>query len=374
MHQYPPAQPGMREEEVETPALLIDLDAFEHNLARMQQLLMPSGVRLRPHAKTHKSAVIARLQQRYGAIGACVQKVSEAEAMVWGGVDDILVSNEIVGEHKLARLAALSRIATVSVCVDDSSQVAALEYMAEAAGTRLQVLVEIDVGSGRCGVGPGEEGATLAAQIAASPGLKFGGLQAYHGSAQHLRTPQERETQIDRAVVAVAKTLDALARRKLACPTVTGGGTGTFELEAASGVYTEVQAGSYIFMDEDYGRNLGDEGAPISSFRNALFVLSTVMSRARPGMAVLDAGIKALAMDSGLPRVWKQPGLRYVRASDEHSEVEIAPGSEPALLGQKLRLVPGHCDPTVANFDWYVGVRRGRVESVWPVDARGALY
>ncbi|MCU1386505.1 MAG: alanine racemase [Acidobacteria bacterium] len=364
----------MREEEVETPALLIDLDAFEHNLARMQRLLEPSGIRLRPHAKTHKSPVIARLQQRHGAIGVCVQKVSEAEAMVWGGIDDILVSNEIVGNRKLARLAALSRIATISVCVDDPSQVAALEYAAEAAGTRLRVLVEIDAGSARCGVAPGEEGATLAAQIAASPGLIFGGLQAYHGSAQHLRTLQERETQIDGAVMAVTKTLDALSRRKLACPVVTGGGTGTFELEAASGVYTEVQAGSYVFMDEDYGRNLGKEGAPVSTFCNALFVLSTVMSRARPGMAVLDAGIKALAMDSGMPRVWKQPGLRYVRASDEHGEMEIAPESQSPLLGQKLRLVPGHCDPTVANFDWYVGVRRGRVECLWPVAGRGALY
>ena len=374
LNQFPPAWPGMREEDVETPALLVDLDAFEANLARMPKLLAPSGVRLRAHAKTHKSPIIARLQQRHGAIGVCVQKVSEAEALAWGGVDDILVSNEIVGARKLARLAALARIATISICVDDPSQVAALEYAAEAAGIRLQVLVEIDVGSARCGVAPGEDGAALAAQIAASPGLIFGGLQAYHGSAQHLRAPEERKTQIDRAVVSVTRTLEALARRKLACPVVSGGGTGTFELEAASGVYTEIQAGSYIFMDEDYGRNRNAEGAPVSTFCNALFVLSTVMSRAHPGKAVLDAGIKTLAMDSGMPRVWKLPGLRYVRASDEHGEVEIAPGSEAVSLGQKLRLVPGHCDPTVANFDWYIGVRRGRVESVWPVDARGALY
>lgn len=363
----------MREEDVDTPALLIDLDAFEYNLAKMQQMLWPTRAQLRAHAKTHKSPTIAHLQMRHGAVGQCVQKVSEAEVMAWGGVPDILVSNEVVGAAKLARFAGLARTAQVSICVDDAAQAAALEVAAREADVRLKVLVEIDVGAGRCGVAPGEDAASLAARIAASPHLIFGGLQAYHGAAQHLRTPQEREMQIGKAILHVRRTLELLEQRKLDCPSVTGGGTGTFELEAASDVYTEVQAGSYIFMDQDYGRNLERDGAPVSTFRNALFVLSTVMSRSHRSHAVMDAGLKALAMDSGMPGVWQRTGLRYVRASDEHGEVEAASENALPVLGEKLRLVPGHCDPTVAMYDWYVGVRGGRVECLWPVEARGAL-
>jgi 3-hydroxy-D-aspartate aldolase len=153
---------------------------------------------------------------------------------------------------------------------------------------------------------------------------------------------------------------------------VGGGGTGTFALEAASGVYTEIQAGSYCFMDADYARNLDEGGAPVSTFRHALFVLSTVMSAARPGVAVLDAGHKAVAIDSGMPLVWQRPDLRYVGASDEHGKLEVGSETSAPKLGEKLLLVPGHCDPTVDRHDWYVGVRAGRVECLWPVAARGA--
>jgi D-serine deaminase-like pyridoxal phosphate-dependent protein len=363
----------MREDEIDTPALLIDLDALDYNLVYMRDLLATTPVRLRPHAKTHKSPVIAHLQMRHGAIGQCVQKVSEAEILAWGGVCDILVSNQVVGTPKLARLAALASMSRVSICADDGLQVSALEAIAEASKVRLTVLVEIDVGAARCGLPPGEEAAALAMRIAASPYLVFGGMQAYHGAAQHLRTLQERELQIGRAVIAVRRTLDALNRRGLSCPVVTGGGTGTFELEVASQVYTEIQAGSYIFMDEDYNRNRGRNGAPASAFRNSLFVLSTVMSRVHRDRAVMDAGLKALAIDSGMPGVWQRPGLRFMRASDEHGEIQVFPESTGPVLGEKLRLVPSHCDPTVAMYDWYVGMRGDRVECVWPVAARGAL-
>lgn len=374
MHQPPPAQPGMREDEVETPALLIDLDAFEYNLSRMAALLSPTGVRLRAHAKTHKSTVIAQLQLDHGAIGHCVQKVAEAEALAWGGARDILVSNEIVGGVKLARLAALGRIARISVCADNAAQIAAIEAAAGAAGVRIQALVEIDVGAGRCGVAPGIEAAMLAERIAASPHLTFGGLQAYHGGAQHMRDPCQRKAAVAGAVSAVMETTTLLRRKGLDCPIVSGGGTGTFALEAASGVYTEVQAGSYIFLDADYGRNLDEEGLPVSTFRNALFVLASVMSAPRRNVAVLDTGLKALAVDSGMPLVWNRPGVRYARASDEHGELEIMPETAGPALGEKLRLIPGHCDPTVDHYDWYVGVRHGRVECLWPVSARGGMY
>ena len=373
MLQPPPAEPGAPEAEIDTPALILDLDAFEANLDRMAALLAPTGTRLRAHAKTHKSPVIARLQMARGAIGQCVQKVAEAEVLAWGGIPDILVSNEVVGARKLARLAALAGIAKVAVCADDAPQIDAIAAAAEAAGVRLPVLVEIDTGAGRCGVAPGPDAVALARRIAASKHLIFGGLQAYHGSAQHKRTPAERQALIAGAAEGARRTVEQLRQQGLDCPIVGGGGTGSFEFEAGSGVFTEIQAGSYAFMDADYARNLDAAGQPVSTFRHALFVLATVMSAPRPGVAVLDAGHKAVAVDSGLPVVWQRPELRYVSASDEHGKLEAGSETPAPKLGEKLRLVPGHCDPTVDRYDWYVGVRGGRVECLWPVAARGAM-
>jgi len=363
----------MREDEIDTPALLIDLNAFEFNLDRMAALLAPTAVRLRAHAKTHKSPVIAKLQMARGAVGQCVQKVAEAEVLAWGGIPDILVSNEVVGPAKLARLCALAKIAQVAVCADDAAQVAALESAAADAGIRLPVLVEIDVGAARCGVAPGPEAVALAQRIAGSKHLIFGGLQAYHGSAQHRRTVEERRTMIGGAVDASRRTVEQLRQQGLDCPIVGGAGTGTFEIESQSGVYTEMQAGSYVFMDADYARNLAADGAPVGTFRHALFVLATVMSAPKAGLAVLDAGHKAVAVDSGLPVVWQRPDIRYVSASDEHGKLTVGAETTMPKLGEKLRLVPGHCDPTVDRYDWYVGVRGGRVECLWPVAARGAM-
>jgi 3-hydroxy-D-aspartate aldolase len=373
MPQPPPAVPGQREDEIDTPALVLDLDAFEYNLDRMAGLLAPTGVKLRAHAKTHKSPVIAGLQIARGAVGQCVQKVGEAEILAWGGIGDILVSNEIVGTTKLARLAALNGIAKVAVCVDDAVQVAAIEAAAEHAGKRISVLVEIDVGAARCGVAPGPDAVALTKLIAASKHLTFGGLQAYQGSAQHKRTITERQAAIVVASDGARRTVEQLRQQGLDCPIVGGGGTGTFALEAGSGIYTEIQAGSYAFMDADYARNLDENGAPISTFRHALFVLATVMSTAMPGVAVLDAGHKAVSIDSGMPTVWQRPDVKYVGASDEHGKLTFGPETSAPKLGEKLRLVPGHCDPTVDRYDWYVGVRGGRVECLWPVAARGAM-
>ncbi len=359
----------MRVDQVDTPALLIDLDAFEYNLARMADLLRPTGARLRAHAKTHKSPVIARRQMALGAVGSCVQKVGEAEILAWGGVPDILVSNEVVAPVKLARLVALGRLARVAVCADDSHQVALLEQAAEAAGHRQTVLVEIDAGMGRCGIAPGPAAVALAQQIAASSHLRFGGLQSYHGQAQHFRTMDERAKAIGHTVDVTRRTIEQLRQRGLDCGIIGGGGTGSFEIEAASGVFTEIQAGSYCFMDADYARN---QGGTSSGFKQALFVLATVMS-ARPGVAVLDAGHKAFSTDSGLPLVWFRPEIRMTGASDEHGKLEWQDG-DGLRLGEPVWLTPGHCDPTVDRFDWYVGVRDGRVECLWPVAARGALH
>jgi D-serine deaminase-like pyridoxal phosphate-dependent protein len=373
MLQPPPAQPGMREDEIDTPALVLDLDAFEHNLDTMAAFVGATRTKLRAHAKTHKSPVIAHLQIARGAVGQCVQKVAEAEALAWGGVPDILVSNEVVGAAKLARLVALSRIARVAVCADDALHVAQAEAAAEAAGVRLSVLVEIDAGGGRCGVAPGPDAVALAQRIAASRHLTFGGLQAYHGSAQHLRSLAERTAAIGATADAARRTVEQLRQVGLDCPIVGGGGTGTFALEASSGVFTELQAGSYCFMDADYARNRDESGQSVAMFRQSLFVLATVMSAARAGVAVVDAGHKAVAVDSGPPEIWGRPDMRYTGASDEHGKLEFAAETAAAKLGEKLRLVPGHCDPTVDRHDWYVGVRGGRVECLWPVAARGGM-
>jgi len=367
MIQPPPAEPGMREEEVDTPALLLDLDAFEANLDAMAARLAGTGAKLRAHAKTHKSAAVAHQQIRRGAVGQCVQKVAEAEALAWGGVGDILVSNQVVDPRKLRRLAALSGLAKVAVCADDPAGIDTVAAVAEAAGRRMEVLVEIDVGAGRCGVAPGPEAVALAERIAASPHLVFGGLQAYHGSAQHKRGIEERRAAIGHAAEGVRRTVEQLAQRGLPCPIVGGAGTGTYELELEAGLWTEIQAGSYAFMDADYAAN----GQP-PAFRQSLFVLAQVMSAPKDGVAVLDAGHKAVAVDSGLPLVWERPGWRYAGASDEHGAIAVEGGAR-AKLGERVRLVPGHCDPTVDRYDWYVGVRRGRVECLWPISARGGM-
>lgn len=364
--QPPPAEPGMHESEVDTPALVIDLDVMETNMNRMAEFCRKAGVGLRAHAKTHKSPVIASWQIERGAVGQCVQKTAEAEVLAWSGVRDILVSNEVVAERKLKRLAALQSMAKVSICADDPSTVDRIEQVAEAARQRLTVLVEIDVMGVRCGVRPGAEAAALARRIATSPHLIFGGLQSYHGSAQHLRSEGEREQAIASAVRKTVETVEAIRTEGLACEIVGGAGTGTFRHEAASGVYNEMQAGSYIFMDADYARN-----NPRPEFEQSLFVLSTVMSAARDGVAVVDCGHKGIAIDSGLPLAHGREDIDFVGASDEHGTLALRGTS--LKVGEVLRLVPGHCDPTVDRYDWYVGMRGQRVDCVFPVAARGMM-
>jgi D-serine deaminase-like pyridoxal phosphate-dependent protein len=377
--QPPPALPGMPLADVDTPALLIDLDAFERNLARMAGAVAKAGVRLRGHAKTHKSPIIALRQMAQGAVGVCCQKVSEAEVMVAGGVPDVLVSNEVVGTRKLERLALLARRAKIGVCVDNADNVEALAQAAARFGSRLDALVEIDVGARRCGVAPGEAAVRLAGEVARHKSLRFAGLQSYHGAAQHVRDWAERKARIEKAIAATAETVALLKKAGLACDTVGGAGTGTFEMEAASGVYNELQAGSYIFMDADYARNKREDGTPFTTFEHALFVYATVMSTPERNRAIVDCGHKAAAVDSGMPEPYGLGGVTYSRPSDEHGLLDTTGANRPLRLGEKVRLVPGHCDPTVNLHDWYVCVRgidgdAAHVEAVWPVAARGAGF
>ena len=374
----PPAKVGEPVSAIDTPAMVVDLDAYERNLDAMAAYARGAGVALRPHAKTHKSPVVALDQMARGAVGQCCQKVSEAEVLVDGGIEDVLVSNEVAGETKVARLAALARRARISICADDPVQISAYGDAAREAGATLHVLVEIDAGAARCGVAAGEAVARLAQQIIGDDGLSFDGLQAYHGGAQHLRTPQEREAAIATAGKRVTKSLAALEKAGITCPKVTGAGTGTFDQEAGSGIWTELQAGSYCFMDADYARNQPGKGSNIPRFEHALFIAATVMSATAADRAVLDAGHKSAAIDSGLPEVWRRDGVLYVSANDEHGLLSVSADAVAPRLGERVWLVPGHIDPTINLHDWYVGVRggleNGVVEKVWPVAARGCVF
>ena len=373
---WPAARVGDPVESIATPALVIDLDAMQRNLTALADFARGQRIRLRPHAKTHKSATIARLQMAAGAVGVCVQKVSEAEALADasdGGVSDIFISNEMIDPAKLARVAALAGRITLAIAVDSTLGVERLAHALKAAGSTLDVFVEVDVGQGRCGVSPAAAG-RLAHQVVAH-GLRFAGLHAYHGKAQHLRTAAEREAAIHHAVTAARTAQAMVTAAGIACPLVTGAGTGTFMIEAASGVYAELQAGSYLFMDADYAANERTPNAP--AFEHALFVKSQVMSLGH-SHAVVDAGHKSHAIDSGLPQVWGRE-LAFDNGGDEHGILRLRDARVDTLpaLGDTVWLVPGHCDPTVNLHDHFIAVRgglqNGVVEAVWPVDARGCV-
>ncbi len=371
-----PATVGMDESEIQTPCLVLDLDALEDNIVKMGDFAKRMGVRHRIHAKMHKSVDIALLQEKLGgSCGVCCQKVSEAEVFVRGGIRDVLVSNQVRDPAKIDRLARLPRMgARIVVCVDDMANVAELSAAAAKHATQIECLVEIDCGAGRCGVVETADVVAIAKAIDAARGLKFSGLQAYQGAMQHLELYADRKAKIDIAVDMVRAAVEALKAEGLDCDIVGGGGTGSYYFEGSSGVYNELQCGSYAFMDADYGRILDKDGNRIDrgEWKNALFILTSVMSHAKADKAICDAGLKAQSVDSGLPFVFGRDDVKYVKCSDEHGVIEDPDGV--LEINERLRLVPGHCDPTCNVHDWYVGVRGGKVETVWPVSARGKAY
>jgi 3-hydroxy-D-aspartate aldolase len=357
--------------EIDTPALIVDLDAFERNMQKMAALSRSMAIRLRPHAKTHRCPAVALKQIENGAVGQCCQKVSEAEVLVRGGVRDVLLSNEVLDRRKLRRLAALAKTARISLCFDALEQVVVASAAAQEFDVELGALVEIEVGMGRCGVAAGRAAATLAKQIDAAPGLRFLGLQAYQGAAQHLEAYAERAKAIEHAAAAVRLSKDAIEREGLRCEVIAGGGTGTFMFEGRSNLWTELQCGSYIFMDGEYAALKGSRGEAYEEFEQSLFVLSTVMSVAGEGRAILDAGLKSYSLERGLPTIHGCNAGRLIKASDEHGTVALAPGAF-LPLGTKIKLAPSHCDPTINLHDQYICVRNDRVEAIWPIAARGA--
>ena len=380
---------GQSVDAIDTPGLVVDLDAMKRNLVRMAEFARKHDIRWRPHAKMHKSVAIAKLQLQAGAVGVCVQKTAEAEAIVAGGVYNVYITNEVIAASKLARVAALAhRVAAengqLSIAVDSPEGVGRLaEAMNEARSRRasaavIDVFVEIDVGHGRCGVPPGGAAVALVHEIRKHPALRFAGLQAYHGKAQHLRGAQQRRETIALAVDDVVHTRKLIEAEGVPVDLVTGAGTGSMVCEAASGVYGELQAGSFLFMDADYAQNERDPAQP--QFEHALFVKTQVIS-SREDHAVCDAGHKSHAIDSGLPKVHSfEPGseLNYFNGGDEHGILRPAgAGQRVPAIGRMLWLVPGHCDPTVNLYDFMIGVtgglRHGTVDRIIRVDARGAL-
>jgi len=331
---------------IDTPTLVVDLDAMERNLQKMADYAQSHGVKLRPHAKMHKSATLSLRQMQAGAVGMCVQKTSEAEALAAAGVDNLYISNEVIAPPKLQRVAALARTlqsrgGRLAIAVDSLLGIQQLAQALGAGENLIDVFVELDVGQKRCGVAEPADVLPLAQAIARHPALHLAGLQAYNGRAQHLRSVAERRAALDEVIARVRETRRIVEAAGLNLPLVTGAGSGTFGLEATSGVFGELQAGSYLFMDADYARNEMDTAQP--QFEHALFVKTQVMS-VSASHVVVDAGHKSHAIESGLPRVFGE-ALEATGCSDEHTTLR-ATGSAPLpALGATLWLIPGHCDP-----------------------------
>jgi len=366
LHGHLIGQPGSRDR-LNTPALIVDLDALEANIATMAAFAREAGVALRPHAKTHKSADIARLQIDAGAIGICCAKIGEAEALAAEGIESILLTSPVITGPAIERLAALNRhIPRLAVVADHPDAVAAIANANT--GRPLRVLVDVDPGTHRTGVASPADAVILAQRIADAPQLVYGGVQFYCGLQQHIAAFADRRSAIADRTAYLQSIIAALAEAGLPPPTVTGGGTGTHRIDAELGVLTELQVGSYVFMDREY-RDC-DLGA---SFATALTVDTSVISANAPGMATLDAGIKAFATEAGPPVILSgaPDGSSYRFMGDEHGAVIVPGGASAPGLGTRLSLMTPHCDPTVNLYDAYHVVRREMLVAIWPVTARG---
>lgn len=355
-----------------TPALVIDVDAMESNLAKMAGAHASGPMALRPHAKTHKCPLLARRQIELGAIGICTAKVSEAEAMVRAGIENVLITSPIVTREKIERLITVRRASPgVTIVVDHERNVRDLNDAAAAAGVRLTVLVDLNAGTDRTGIAMGPQAIVLTEAVVRSPALQFGGLQAYAGRAQHVHGWENRQ-HVSRSIMERAIALRGQIEAKgIEVPVLTGGGTGTWDIDSGLVGMTDLQAGSYLFMDVNY-RNIGGRaGTVFDDFRPALFVLATAISQPVPGSMTLDAGFKAFATDAELPELRDVRGVEYGWGGDEHGILRFVAPDRKISIGDKLLLVTSHCDPTVNLYDHYWPVRGGRVTEIWPIAARG---
>jgi 3-hydroxy-D-aspartate aldolase len=348
--------------EIATPALVIDLEALERNIARMAGHCRDNSISLRAHAKTHKCAEVARRQIAAGAIGQCCAILDEAEHLAAAGIGNILITSPQVSEISVRRLLALNARCPGLMAVVDSKEAASrLSQAAFAAGQTLTLLVDIDVGHHRTGIAPGEPAAGLAAQVAQSPGLILVGIQGYAGHVQHIADRAEREAQSSQSVEKLRQTRDLLKAKGLAPRIISGGGTGSFDIDPAKQVLTELQAGSYVFMDRQYNEVWAD-GPP---FETSLFVLSRVVSANQPELVTTDAGLKAFSTDADAPVIAYGPKeASYSFFGDEYGKVRLAEGTR-LRAGEAVVCVTPHCDPTVNLYGHYVVIRGSEVVDRW---------
>ena len=356
---------GISKQELDTPALLIDLDVFEANIRTMADFFKTVDAELRPHAKTHKTPTIAHKQLEAGAIGITCAKLGEAEAMVHAGIRDVLIANQVVGHQKIARLINLAKNSEIMVAVDDADNVDQLSAAAGAKGATLRVLIEVSTGMGRCGTMPGEPTLALARHILKSNGLKFEGLMGYEGHTVAVPDLAERKVKTGEAVELLIDTKHFLEENGIPVEIMSGGGTGTHAITGAYPEMTEIQAGSYVFMDSMYHNveGVGDR------FPCSLTLLATVVSRPKPTRIIVDAGMKVLTKEFGIPQPLAD-GLEMRGLSEEHGTMDAEP-SVDLQPGDKIEILPTHCCTTVNLHDRYYGIRNGIVESVWEIAARG---
>ena len=358
---------GMKALDIDTPALCLDIEAVEANVTRMAEFARQAGVHLRPHAKTHKSPVLAHMQLAAGAIGITCAKLSEAEVLVAAGIRDILIANQVIGSAKIARLVNLAAHSEVIVAVDDPENVAELDAAAQAKGVRLRVVIEIDIGMRRCGVAPGQPVLGLAQQIARSPGLRFEGVMGYEGHVIFTPDPEERKEKTEASLRLMMDSVELLRKAGFPVNIVSGGGTGTYFITGKYPGITELQVGSYITMDSQYREVVGID------FAYALTVLATVIRVHGDKRAIMDAGLKTMTRDFGMPLVLDPPGWKVTALAEEHGFLERIDGP-PLKRGDKVKIVPNHGCTTINLHDQYYVIRRGVLEAIWPIAARGKIY
>jgi len=366
-----PAKIGMNLNEIQTPCLVIDYNKFEKNILKMKEFVLNNNVKLRPHAKMHKSFNVADFQIKFGgAHGICCQKVSEAEVFARQGIQDILITNQVTDLFKINRLTSISSNGIkLSCCVDDEENIININKSAKEKNTQIDLYIEFDCGANRCGIQSFNEIEKLILLINKLSSVNFVGFQAYNGSIQHIEDFNKRKEAVKKTCIKINKLKDKFNNFS---PIITGVGTGCFDLEVNENVYDEIQVGSYAFMDAHYSSLKHDNKINnTNDFENSLFVLSSVMSNVIDKQAVVDAGLKSIAVDSGLPKVFAS-NVDYLKCSDEHG---IISDPENSLnINDKLFLIPGHCDPTCNLHDWYVVMKNDTVIDIWPVSARGYSY
>ena len=354
-----------------TPALVVDEEALEHNLDKMASFFRGKSARLRPHAKTHKCPILARKQLDRGAHGICAAKVSEAEVMVDAGIGNVLITSPVVTKDKVARVMALAKKSSdVAIVVDQEQNVRDFNDAAAALGTTLQVVVGLNV-MNRTGVAMGEPAVNLVKAIHDATALRFGGLQAYAGHLQH-QSGFEFRRQASEEVMSRAVTLrETVEKAGYDVPVLTGGGTGTYNIDSEVDGVDEMQVGSYLFMDVNYRKIGGKEGAIFDDFRPSLLVLSTAISQPAQGRITIDAGFKSFATDNDMPQLRDIEGVSYRWGGDEHGILQFKNPSRRIEVGDKVLLIASHCDPTVNLYDHYYPYRNETVTELWPIAARG---